>query len=242
MRLWYDFHLHSCLSPCGDDEMTPYNLVNLAKLLGYDVIALTDHNTVGNCAAAMTAGEQAGLLVLPGMELCTAEEIHMVYLFPSLDRAEAFGGFIRATLPPVGNKPEIFGRQLYMDETDNILGSEDCLLVTASSVSVEDAVSLAKEYGGYCFPAHIDRASYSVLSSLGAISPGLGFNAAEISLGGDPDELRAKHPILEGMRILRSSDAHYLENMPEPRWVIRPQEATPASVLTLLQAGPLPPG
>lgn len=235
MRLWYDFHLHSCLSPCGDDEMTPYNLVNLAKLLGYDVIALTDHNTVGNCAGAMAAGKQAGLLVLPGMELCTAEEIHVVYLFPSLDRAEAFGAFIRTTLPPVRNKPEIFGRQLYMDEADGILGSEDCLLVTASSVSVEDAVSLAAEYGGFCFPAHIDRASYSILSNLGAISPELGFTAAEISLAGDPDELRALHPILEGMRILHSSDAHYLEKMPEPRWAIRPRETTLESVLALLK-------
>ena len=78
MKLYYDFHLHSCLSPCGDNEMTPYNLVNMAKVLGFDVIALTDHNSCKNCRAAVRAGEDAGLTVIPGMELCTAEEIHVV--------------------------------------------------------------------------------------------------------------------------------------------------------------------
>ena len=90
MKLKYDFHLHSCLSPCGDNDMTPYNLVNMAKLMGYDIIALTDHNSCLNCPAAIKAGQEAGITVVPGMELCTSEEIHTVCLFPTLEKALEF--------------------------------------------------------------------------------------------------------------------------------------------------------
>ena len=90
MKLYYDLHLHSCLSPCGDNDMTPYNLVNLAKIFGYDIIALTDHNSCLNCESAMKVGEKIGITVVPGMELCTSEEIHNVCLFPSLEKAMDF--------------------------------------------------------------------------------------------------------------------------------------------------------
>ena len=87
MKLYYDLHLHSCLSPCGDNDMSPYNLANMAKLLGYDIIALTDHNSCENCESVIKLGKEIGLTVVPGMELCTAEEIHNVCLFPTLEKA-----------------------------------------------------------------------------------------------------------------------------------------------------------
>ena len=82
MKLYYDFHIHSGLSPCGDNEMTPNNIVNIAKLYDLDVIALTDHNSTLNCKAVMDLGKEIGLTVIPGMELCTSEEVHLVCLFP----------------------------------------------------------------------------------------------------------------------------------------------------------------
>ena len=107
MKLYYDLHLHSCLSPCGDNDMTPYNLINMAKIMGLDLIALTDHNTCGNCRAAMEAGRQAGITVVPGMELCTAEEVHNVCLFADVDSAEAFSDYIKTTMMPIKNKAKI---------------------------------------------------------------------------------------------------------------------------------------
>lgn len=233
--LAYDFHLHSCLSPCGDSEMTPYNIVNMAALLELDVIALTDHNTCRNCAAALRAGEEAGIVVIPGMELCTAEEIHVVCLFPDLSRAEAFSEFIHTTLPPVKNKPEVYGEQLCMDHLDNVTGSEELLLVTASSVGIDGLPRLIREYGGFCYPAHIDRSSYSILASLGTIEADMGFTCAEVSAGGDADALMAAHPALRDMRIMRSSDAHYLENMREAMDYIHPSENTAAALIRHLQ-------
>ena len=180
MMFYYDFHIHSGLSPCGDNEMTPNNIVNMAKLYDLDVIALTDHNSTLNCKAVMEAAEEIGLLVIPGMELCTSEEVHIVCLFPDLESATKFGDYIRSTLPPIRNKPTVFGEQLVFDKNDNVLGFEHTLLITASSVSANDAVELVEKYGGVCFPAHIDRNSYSIISNLGIIDDSFGFKCAEV--------------------------------------------------------------
>lgn len=193
--------------------MTPYNLVNLSAIMGMEAIALTDHNSCQNCGAAMRAGEQAGITVIPGMELCTCEEVHVVCLFEELRAAEEFSDFVLRGSPQIKNRPEIFGTQLIMDETDNILGSQDLLLTMASSISIDDVEKIIDGYGGVCYPAHIDRSSYSVISNLGMITPEMGFEVAEISPAGDVQALKAKFPVLDSMKILTSSDAHRLESL-----------------------------
>lgn len=213
MKLRYDLHIHSCLSPCGDNEMTPYNLVNMAKICGCDIIALTDHNTCLNCESAMKAGEDAGLTVVPGMELCTSEEIHCICLFPELKNALSFSDYVKSTLPPVKNREKIFGNQYIMDEKDNILSSFELLLTTASGISIESLDGLMKNYGGLWYPAHIDRSSYSIISSLGDFSEGLETKCFELTYEADEAFYRDKYPETKGRKLLRSSDAHYLENL-----------------------------
>lgn len=235
MQYRYDLHLHSCLSPCGDEDMTPYNLVHMAKLLELDIIALTDHNTVGNCKSAMKVGEEVGVVVVPGMELCTAEEIHMVCLFPDLPSAEAFEAEVRPGLPPVKNKAEVYGRQLYMDEGDGVLGEEEILLVTASAIPVGQAGALCEKHGGFCYPAHIDRASYSVLAAFGMITEDMGFTCAEVTAKADLEALTTANPCLARMKLLRSSDAHYLENMSEAADVIFLPRCTASALLEALR-------
>lgn len=231
MKLYYDLHIHSCLSPCGDRDMTPYDLVNMAKIMGLDLIALTDHNTCGNCRAAMEAGRRAGIAVVPGMELCTAEEVHNVCLFPDIDRAEAFWQDIRTTLPPIVNRPKIFGEQLYMDAEDRILGEEEILLLTGSSVSETELPRVVDGYGGFCYPAHIDRNSYSIISQLGTIDESFGFTAAEIFDRTQTQALKEKYPALERMLILHSSDAHALDKIKEPLDTLDLPENTPEALI-----------
>lgn len=234
MKFYYDLHLHSCLSPCGDNDMTPYNLVNMAKLLGYDIIALTDHNSCLNCPAAIKAGKQAGITVVAGMELCTAEEIHTVCLFRELDGALAFSEYVRQSMAGIENDPEIFGEQLIMDETDKIIGTESLLLTSASGISIDDAVKETAKFGGVCYPAHIDRASYSILSVLGFIYPEAGFKTAEFTSKAFIEGYEEKHPILKGMKKTVSSDAHYLENMPEPVKTVDLPQCTPDALIDYL--------
>lgn len=213
MRIAYDFHIHSCLSPCGDKDMTPQNIVNMAKIMGYDAIALTDHNTCGNCEAVVRIGKEVGITVIPGMELCTSEEVHVVCLFPDCQKAHEFSDYVYSTLPPVKNKPNIFGEQIKMDENDETVGYEEKLLITASGISCARAVEVVKSFGGICYPAHIDRSSFSILSNLGTIDESFGFTCAEIFDLSKEEELKQNHPYLNNIKIISDSDAHYLENM-----------------------------
>ena len=235
MKLYYDLHIHSCLSPCGDNDMTPYNLVNMAKLLGYDIIALTDHNSCQNCETAMEIGRKVGVTVVPGMELCTSEEIHCICLFPTLKKAQTFSDYIYGTLPRVKNKEKIFGEQLMVDCEDNIIGKEEILLTTASSVSIDFLPELVEKYGGVCYPAHIDRSSYSIISSLGDFSADLRVNCFELTPKADEKEYLGRYPATKGKRIIRSSDAHYLENMREAEFYVQLSENSPQALIDYLK-------
>ena len=165
----YDFHIHSCLSPCGDNDMTPSNIAGMAALMGLDIIAITDHNTSKNAASVMAAGQEAGVLVIPGMELCTAEEAHVVCLFETLEGAMGFDGYIYKNMPHIANKAEIFGEQRMLSKSDELVGQEENLLLVSSFVGVDDVCALAKEYGGIALPAHVNRDSYSVIAALGSL-------------------------------------------------------------------------
>ena len=235
MKLYYDLHLHSCLSPCGDNDMTPYNLVNLAKIFGYDIIALTDHNSCLNCESAMKVGEKTGITVVPGMELCTSEEIHNVCLFPSLEKAMAFSDYIHGTLPPIANREKIFGEQLIMDEGDGILGKEELLLTTASGVSISELNELVDKYDGVCYPAHIDRNSYSIISALGDFHPEVESRCFELTPNAKAEEYFEKYPATKGKLIIRSSDAHYLEYMHEPEFMIDLPENSAQALIDYLK-------
>jgi PHP family Zn ribbon phosphoesterase len=213
--LYYDFHIHSSLSPCGDADMTPNNIVNMAKLKGLDVIALTDHNACGNCGALMSVGEREGLLVLPGMELCTNEDIHVVCLFNTLEGALDFERKVRLSLQPIKNRAEIFGEQLLLDNMDNVTGSEDTLLITATGIGVDAVLSLCREFGGAAFPAHADKTSNGIIPILGAIPPEAGFESAELSAACDKKTFITANPSLAGLNIFSDSDAHYLWQISE---------------------------
>ena len=234
MKLYYDFHIHSCLSPCGDTDMTPNNIVNYAKIMGYDVIALTDHNTALNCPAVAKIAEENGITFIPGMELCTSEEVHIICLFYTLEDALNFSEYVKSTMPPIKNKPSVFGEQLICDENDNVIGQEEILLVTASGISTEKVVKKVAEYNGICYPAHIDRSSFSILSNLGTIDEYFGFKCAEIYDILKEDELNKKHPYLEKLKILSDSDAHYLENMRIPQQIIDVPENNINAILNYL--------
>lgn len=233
MRCYYDLHIHTALSPCGDNDMTPGNIVGMAQLCGLSIIAVTDHNSCGNCGAVIQAGQALGLPVIPGMELCTAEEIHVVCLFPALPQAQAFEAAVAARRPAIANRPDIFGEQRFMDERDTVTGLEPTLLLTATSLTLEEVLPLARAHGGTAFPAHIDRDSYSVPAALGDIPP-LGFAAAEITAGGDVEKLKAAYPAIAGAVLPLDSDAHYLHQIAEAGAWLELPACTPQAVIDAL--------
>ena len=233
MTLPFDFHLHSCLSPCGSEDNTPANLAGMCALAGLKAVALTDHNSVGNCAAFLEAAERYGLLALPGMELTTAEEVHVICLFPDLPAALAFGSLVCQRLPPLRNDPRIFGPQILMDSGDAVLGEEERLLAGATNIAIYEAAALVASYGGLAYPAHIDRPSFSLLSNLGLWDPALGFSLAEVTPRCPAELLR--RPDLAGVHTLTASDAHDLTQISDPCQALELPVATAKVVLNILQ-------
>lgn len=230
---FYDLHMHSCLSPCGGDDATPADLAGICALSGYQIVALTDHNTVGNCAAFCKAAAHYGMLALPGMELTTAEEVHVVCLFARLEEAHAFGEYVRAHLPPIANRPDFFGRQILMDEEDHILGEETALLMGATDIPYCSVNALVQSYGGAAFPAHIDHSSFSLSSNLGLWIPEAGFHFAELSHT-CPEGFTSR-PDLAGVRFISNSDAHYLHEVPDPRHTLLLEEYSPQFIINMLK-------
>ena len=213
MKVSYDLHIHSCLSPCADIEMTPNNIVNMSVLNGLNVIAITDHNSCKNCKALVEAGKKANLLVIPGMEICTNEDIHVICLFETVTDAENFSTYVYSNMPLISHRSDIFGEQIIMNSDDIEISRESYLLLNATNISVNDILSTTNKYNGTAFPAHIDRSSYSVISSLGDIPPEAGFNTIEISTKGNIEKIKSLHPIIKDKLILINSDSHYLENL-----------------------------
>ena len=218
----YDLHIHSCLSPCGDNDMTVNNIVNMAVIKELDVIALTDHNSSKNCPSFMKAAKEAGIRAIPGMEINTSEEIHAVCLVPTLEQAMDFDAYVFSTMPPVKNRPEIFGDQIIVDENDVPIGNIDTLLITASGVSYSELPDLISEYGGIFFPAHIDRSANSLLAIMGSVPEEVDFPFFELYHVGLYEELMQKHPRLKGRPWLHNSDAHYLWDIAEPERQLDP--------------------
>ena len=224
MKACCDLHIHTALSPCGDMDMTPNNIVNMSVLNGLDMIAITDHNTIGNAAAVMECAKGKPLIVVPGMELETAEEAHFVCLFPSLEQAQQFAQWLAPFHAPIQNRPDIFGEQALMDHTDTITGYESRMLVTASTCSVWDAAPAVREIGGIIYPAHVDRDSYSIITNLGTVPSDLAFTAVEFSRHATREGLLSQCPYLTDYRLITGSDAHYLGDIYENENVLELDE------------------
>ncbi len=194
-----DLHIHSCLSPCGEEDMTPCNIAGMGYLNGLKIMALTDHNTSKNCPAFFAACRAYGIVPVAGMELTTAEDVHIVCLFPELETAMALDKVVEE----IRNKPAIFGEQVIMGEEDTPIGNDPWFLPAATSLSIEEGARLVRDMGGICYPAHIDREANGLLAILGAFPETPVFTLAEVH---DED----KRDLAEGRKILVSSDAHRL--------------------------------
>lgn len=210
--LAYDLHMHTAASPCGDDYMTPNNIVNMSIIKGLDVIAITDHQTVANCEAVMRVGQKNGLKVICGMEIECQEEFHLITLFPSLEVGKEMEKWLWQYLPPIQNKPSIFGMQQLLDEDDNCIGEINQLLLVPAQVSADEIIKKARSLKALIYPAHIDRMSYSIVSNLGSIPEDYHFKYIEISKLASYETYQQ---LYTHYTIIQSSDAHYLENISE---------------------------
>ena len=212
-RLRADLHIHTCLSPCGELAMSPRAVVDRARSVGLDLIAVTDHNTTENAAAVIEAARGTGLTVLPGIELTTAEEVHILGLFDAGADLGPFQAEVFRNLPDVPAKRKFIRDQVLVDAEDYVTGFSPRCLFGATLLSVHDAVGLIHAHGGLAVACHVDRDSFSIVSQLGFIPPNLPLDAVEVSPRLTVDEARAAFGPFDPLPAVRFSDAHKPEEI-----------------------------
>ena len=187
----------------------------MAHLAGLEVIAVTDHNGAANLPAVKKVADAFGIMLIPGIEVCTAEDIHLLCYFETVERCLEFEKIILDSLPPVKNKKAIYGNQLIRNEDDEITGEYETLLIIGSSYNLWDCVRICHEMGGVAVYAHIDKNSYSVISVLGALPPEIDIDGVEIYDLSNRPKLIAQGLITDETPYMSNSDAHYLEYIGE---------------------------
>ncbi len=207
---WYkaDLHIHTVLSSCAELNMGPIDIVNTAIKNDLDIIAVTDHNSAENVRAVMDVAKNKNLTVIPGMEVYTREEAHMICLFPDLENTMLFQDFIYENLTPGIYDESILGPQYVCDKDENIIEKNKRFLALPVKASIEDVANHVNALNGIIYPAHIDRKSYSILRVLGFIPDNIHVHAVEISL--PPDQAKERLRFLNNTQytILTASDAH----------------------------------
>ena len=214
-RFKADLHIHSCLSPCGDLDMSPRAIVDKGLERGMEIIALCDHNSAENVGAAMRAGRLKGLCVLPGMEITSKEEVHVLAIFDTQEQALRMQEIIYRHLRGT-NRPELFGDQVVANEFDEVERFNDRLLIGAAQIDLHQVVKDVHRLGGLSIASHVDRPSFSILSQLGFIPGDVSFDALEISRNATRDRVVREMPGVEGFTLVSFSDAHFLHEVGEP--------------------------
>ena len=212
-RLRADLHIHTCLSPCGELTMSPRAVVESARAARLDLIAITDHNSTENAAAVIEAARDTALAVLPGIEMTTAEEVHLLGLFDAGTDLGPFQAEVYRNLPDLPSKRKYVEDQVLVDAEDYVTGFSPRCLFGATLFSVQDAVGLIHRHGGLAIACHIDRESFSIISQLGFIPPGLELEAVEVSPRMTAAAARAAFGPFDPLPVVRFSDAHRPEEI-----------------------------
>lgn len=206
-----ELHLHTVLSPCAQVEMIPPLIVRHALEHEINLIAVTDHNATANITAVQKAAQGSGLSVLPGMELQTREEVHVLCLFDTLEQAYALQAIVDRLLPDIENRAEFFGEQFVVDETGDFIRIEPRLLSTSVNMSLSEAWREVERLGGLFIPAHVNRRGFGLIANLGIVPTDIPLAALEISRHLHPDHAAATIPQIKGYPLIQSGDVHGLD-------------------------------
>ncbi|HOV28817.1 MAG TPA: PHP domain-containing protein [Synergistales bacterium] len=211
-----DLHIHTVLSPCGGLDMGAPEIVARALKCGLEVVAVTDHNTCRNAAAVMKAARGKQLVVFPGLEVQSSEDIHAVVLFGTLEEALDFEAWLWEGFPKVLNRPELFGEQILIDEENRILAEEPILLVQGARRSIDEIVTEARSRNGVVFLSHVDREAFSYPAVLGPIPVDYPVDALELTCYATEKTVENCRKACPSFPLIRNSDAHTLAQI-EPR-------------------------
>lgn len=221
-----DLHIHTVLSPCGDIYMSPSAIIEQAKKLHLDVIAITDHNSTRQVKVTQELGKENGILVIGGVEITTQEEAHALAYFETEEQLDTFQEYLDQHLPKIPNDEERFGYQLIVDRDEDIIGEEEYLLLSAIDADLDTLYNKVHEIGGLFVPAHVNKPASSLMSQLGFIPPDIKADALEISKHVKKEDFLKKFAYLKKFMFTKSSDAHYLHIIGEVHCILNMYDLT----------------
>ena len=226
-RFVADLHVHSVLSPCAEVEMTPRNIVRHAARHGIDIVAITDHNACDNVMAAFEAAQDTNVIILPGMEVETKEEVHVVVLFESMNQLKSWEQFVSRHRSGRLNDEKRFGAQFIVDAEDEFIRMKPEMLLDSLQCGIAQVCRTVNDLGGICIASHVDRPMYSLIAQLGFIPPDIELAAVEVSRLTKPQEGKDRFPGIGKLPIVTSSDAHRMEDfISGPKIIFRMEEPT----------------
>ena len=205
-----DLHIHTCLSPCTELDMSPRGILNSAKKKGIDILGVCDHNSTENSPGLMKAAEPMDIGILPGMEVTTQEEVHILALFDTIENALEMQKYVYRNLPGE-NDPDAFGMQVIVNEKEEVLGFNEKLLIGATTIPLDEVIRSIHSLDGIAIASHIDREAFSIIGQLGFIPEDLELDALEISPRMNFEDARTAYP--SAYPITSSSDAHYPDDI-----------------------------
>lgn len=208
-----DLHIHTVLSPCGDLEMSPQNILETAQKQKLDILGITDHNSTRQCATLLKMAPHYNITVFCGVEITTKEEAHCLAFFEKEEEIKQFQAYLDQHLPDIKNNTEYFGYQVMVDENEVIIGEEERLLISALGQNINQIEAYVHSLNGIFIPAHIDRPKYSVISQLGFLPPDLNVDAVELSKHTTRQQFLATNSYLKKQVFIQDSDAHFPENI-----------------------------
>lgn len=207
-----DLHIHTLLSPCASVEMTPTNIITKAVEHGVDIIAITDHNACDNVEAVIAAAEGTSVTVLPGMEVETREEVHIVVLFDYMKQLRSWEIYVQQHMLGLINDESSFGGQFIVDANDEFIGIKPEMLLASLTCGIEEVTAKVSSIGGICIASHVDRPMYSILSQLGFIPADAALSAVEVSRRTTIAQARKQYGNIGNVPIITSSDAHTISD------------------------------
>jgi 3',5'-nucleoside bisphosphate phosphatase len=208
-----ELHIHTVLSPCAEVEMIPPLIIQEALGKGINIIAISDHNASANVNAVVNAAKGTNITVLPGIEVQTKEEVHVLCLFDRIEQVTEAQIYIDKHMPALLNDPQYFGEQFVVDEKGEFIRREHQLLITSTDLSIEDVFVYVESLDGLAIPAHVDRKAFGIIAILGFLPPGIQIEAVEISRNTSVLEANEKYPQIHGFPLIQSGDAHRLDEI-----------------------------
>lgn len=205
-----ELHVHTVLSPCANLLMTPASIINRAIKAGIEILAITDHNSAENVEVTLKLAKNTPLQIIPGMELETREEVHLLCLFDRLEQVICLQNYVYESLPDLKNREDVFGYQLLTDLEDEYKAKIDRLLAVSTTLTINDAVKTVNDLGGIVIPAHVDR-NNGLIKNLGFIPSDLNLPVLEISNNTDCDKLNINGD--ENYKIIKNSDSHFIHEL-----------------------------